>query len=603
MRFLTSLILVALPLAGSWPRVLESAGLTPDAAELVTGGSEQARRLGFRDTGARVTVRSVVDSIDPSLEIVWQTPVETPVFAAPPGVTVFTRERWTGAPLAAGWRLGERVLFWTAVDPGERGYERFPYIPQALAELGLRARVESRSLWAFLDSSYRLRADPEYLAARWRRGGIAALHIAAWHYWEPDPQRDLWLKKLIDACHRHAITTYAWIELPHVSEQFWRDHPEWREQTATGQDAHLDWRKLMNLTDPACSAAVERGLLELAARFDWDGVNLGELYFESLEGYRNPARFTPFHAQVRDEFRKLHGFDPAELYDAKSPRRHNIDAAPMRLFLEYRAKLAARLQREWMDRLQSLKTGKPWLDLVLTHVDDRFDSTMRDKLGADAAGLLPVANAHGATFLVEDPATVWHLGPERYTEMARRYAAIAPPGARLGVDLNIVERYQDVYPTKQQTGSELLQLVHSAAAAFPRVALYFENSIAGVDWPLLPGAAAAARVESLADGGVRVSAAQSVSLRWAGCAQVNGTPWPVRSGDFILLPAGGGEVQRCDDPTAPALRDFNGLLHGAEMRNGRLTIRYSSQTRAIAVLPGGAARMLPPGENQTAELP
>lgn len=603
MRFLTSLILVALPLAGSWPRLLESAGLAPGEVEVVTGASEQALRLGFRDTGARVMVRSVVDSIDPSLEIVWQTAVETPVFAMPPGATVFTRERWTGAPLAAGWRAGGRVLFWTAVGLGERGYERFPYIPQALAELGLHARAESRNLWAFFDSSYRLRADPDYLAARWRRGGIAALHIAAWHYWEPDAQRDLWLRKLIEACHRHAITTYAWIELPHVSEQFWRDHPEWREQTAAGQDAQLDWRKLMNLTDPACSAAVDRGLAALAQRFDWDGINLGELYFESLEGYQNPARFTPFHAQVRAGFRALHGFDPAELYDEASKRYHARDAAPMRLFLDFRAKLAASLQNDWLASLQALKSSKPWLDLVLTHVDDRFDATMRDKLGADAASLLPAATAHGATFLIEDPATVWHLGPERYPEMARRYVAIAPPGARLAVDLNIVERYQDVYPTKQQTGAELLQLVHSAAGSFPRVALYFENSIASVDWPMLAGAAAAARVNPLTGTTVHVSADQPVALRWDGCARVNGANWPVHSGGFLLLPAGGGDVEGCDDPTPPALLDFNGVLLGAEVRNGRLTIRYSSQARAIAVLPGGTERMLPPGENQTVELP
>ena len=605
MRFRSSWTVLVLvwPLAASWPVVLESAGLAPGAVEIVTGSSEQALRFGFRDTGKRVAVRSVVDSIDPSLEIVWQTAVETPVFAMPAGVTVFTRERWSGAPLAAGWRTGERVHFWTAVDLGERGYERFPYIPQALAELGLRARVESRNLWVFFDSSYRLRADPEYLAARWRRGGVAALHIAAWHYWEPDPQRDSWLKRLIAACHRHAITTYAWVELPHVSEQFWREHPEWREQTAAGQDAQLDWRKLMNLADPACSAAVERGLRGLAERFDWDGVNLGELYFESLEGYQNPARFTPFHTRVRWEFRELHGFDPAELYDEKSKRHHSRNAASMRLFLDYRAKLAARLQREWMGRLQALKTHKPWLDLVLTHVDDRFDSTMRDKLGADAASLLPVAGAHGATFLVEDPATVWHLGPERYPEMAKRYAAIAPAGARLAVDLNVVERYQDVYPTKQQTGAELLQLVHSAAGAFARVALYFENSIAGVDWPMLAGAAAAARVEPMERGGVRVEAAQSVALRWAGCARVNGREWPVGSGGFLLLPAGGGDVESCESGAGPALLDFNGVLHGAEVRDGRVTIRYSSQARAIAVLAGGGERMLPPGENVTVELP
>ena len=107
---------------------------------------------------------------------------------------------------------------------------------------------------------------------------------------------------MIDACHRKGIQVYAWLELPHVSERFWDEHPEWREKTALLQDAQLDWRKLMNLTNRAAFAGRSRrhGLID---RFDWDGVNLAELYFESLEGHENPARFTPMNDDVRAEFR------------------------------------------------------------------------------------------------------------------------------------------------------------------------------------------------------------------------------------------------------------------------------------------------------------
>jgi Ca2+-binding RTX toxin-like protein len=68
--------------------------------------------------------------------------------------------------------------------------------------------------------------------------GIGALHVAAWHYWERDPENDAYLRRLIEACHRHAILVYAWFELPHVSEKFWDLHPEWREKTGVLQDAH-----------------------------------------------------------------------------------------------------------------------------------------------------------------------------------------------------------------------------------------------------------------------------------------------------------------------------------------------------------------------------
>ena len=116
----------------------------------------------------------------------------------------------------------------------------------------------------------------------------------------------------------------------------------------------------------------------------------------------------------------------------------------------------------------------------------------------------PLLDTRSFTFLIEDPATVWHLGPERYPAIAERYRALTPHTDKLAIDLNIVERYQNVYPTKQQTGIELFQLVHRAAASFPRVALYFENSLLPPDLQLLPSAAAAVialRAHGPEDGG------------------------------------------------------------------------------------------------------
>jgi len=578
-----------------WPRVLEAAGLDAADAVHVEGASAEAARYGFRAGTEQVTVRSVSDTFQPKLQIVWEEAQRVARFDVPARATVFTRERWSGAPLAAGFRDGAKVVFWTATPLGNRGYERYPYVPQALVELGLKPRAESRALWAFFDSSYRLRADPDYLAARWRRGGLGALHIAAWHYWEPDRARDAWLEKLIAACHRHAILTYAWVELPHVSEAFWRDHPQWRERTATGQDAQLDWRRLMNLTDPHCAAAVARGLEHLMARFDWDGLNLGELYFESLEGYQNPARFTPFNEDVRREFKARQGVDPVDFYNPASPSHHLRDAAPMRRFLEYRAELAHRLQQQWLAEIERIRSAKPHLDLVLTHVDDRFDITMRDKLGADAARLLPDAAAHRATFLVEDPATMWHLGAERYAELSHRYARIAPSGAALAADINIVERYQDVYPTRQQTGSELFALVHAASRAFPRVALYFENSILEPDWPLLASAASRARVSREDGGALTVDSPESVAIAWTGCAQVDGAPWRAASAGRLLLTAGKHRVEPCATEQTPLLDDFNGELRGVALAGGRLRIDYESRARAVAILHGGRVVVLPPG--------
>src|SRR6185437_9176372 len=125
-------------------------------------------------------------------------------------------------------------------------------------------------------------------------------------------------------------------------------------------------------------------------------------------------------------------------------------------------------------------------------------------------------------FLIEDPATIWNLGPQRYPQIAARYAPLTPAEDKLAIDINIVERYQDVYPTKQQTGAELFELVHTASDSFPRVALYFEASIARYDLPLLASAAAAVDRAERVNGKLVVESRRGVGVPWSGPALVDG---------------------------------------------------------------------------------
>lgn len=585
--------------AGAWPVILTSAGFTPGApgitvirqgeaapagqwlpaverggVVILEGDSELGRAVGIEATAERVAVRQIRDARAPKLPIIWQKEVNIAAFTLPPEAKVFARERWRGAPVLAGLRRGEGAILWLATPPGEQGYERYPYLIQALADLGAEPPLAARSLWAFFDTAYRLRVDVEYFADRWRQSGIAALHVAAWQHFEPDPQRDEFLRGLIAACHRRAILVYAWFELPHVSEKFWDDYPQCREKTALGQDAHLDWRKLVNLADPSCAQAVRAGVRSLLDRFDWDGANLAELYFESLEGPGNLARFTPFHPYVGSQFEKLHQVSMAAALR---------DPGGLRKLLDFRSQLAYRLQREWLEELAAVRRQRRDFEIVLTQIDDRMDPSMRDALGVDSSRLLSLMEETDFTFLVEDPATIWHLGPQRYPQMWEKYRALARRPERLAVDINIVERYQDVYPTKQQTGTELFQLVHMAAGAFPRVALYFEASILPQDARFLP--AAAARVRRLEKVGDRlvVESDRPVGVRWDGPAVVNGRQWPATDGKTVWLPAGPHVIESSGAFPPLRLTDFNGTLRTVSATGEGIEFSYESDSRAIAV--------------------
>jgi hypothetical protein len=570
--------------------VVGAANAFPEAATLAqqriviiegTGGASAA--FGIVAKAETVNVRQLEDIHAPNMQILWEKPSDVSRVELSPDFKIFAREKWTGAPLLAGKRTGHGAVLWLATDPGATGIERFPYLLQALHDLGWSPSAESLNLWAFFDSAYRVRADPDYLARWWRRAGISVLHAAAWHNVEPNAARDEYLARVIAACHRNAISVYAWLELPHVSEAFWDAHPEWREKTAAGQDAQLDWRKLMNLGNPACRQAVADLVRQLLARFDWDGVNLAELYFESLEGASNPARFTPMNDNVRAEFKQSNGFDPKLLFEVGSAYAAAAHPDALRKFLDYRAALATRMQQQWLDLVSQIRTQKPYLDSVVTHIDDRFDTGIRDELGADVARTLPLITAHRATLLVEDPAPLWALGPERYTRIADKYRELTTEHDRLAIDVNVVERYQDVYPTKKQTGVELFELLHQSAVSFGQVALYFENSLEKQDLPLVPAAAANARVTECGPDEVEVDTPRTTRIPWSGPLAIDGKSWPVADSQFALVPAGKHRLSPAFDKPPLTIRDFNGEIRSVVVSKGRVDISYQSRTRAIAI--------------------
>jgi hypothetical protein len=272
------------------------------------------------------------------------------------------------------------------------------------------------------------------------------------------------------------------------------------------------------------------------------------------------------------------------------------DEASRRAFLDFRAELARKMQEEWLAQLEAARREKPHLDLVLTHVDDRFDSGMRDAIGADAARVLPLLDTHTFTFLIEDPATVWHLGPQRYQTIAERYRALTPHRDKLAIDVNIVDRYQNVYPTKQQTGTELFQIVHHAAANFQRVALYFESSLLPPDLKLLPSASAAVtRIERMGPKTV-VDSVYGFGLPWKGPAMVDGQPWPAADDDTVWLPAGAHSIEPAPGPKgAPPgarLLRLNADLKAARAVSATsIEFSYQTSARALAILDRAPRRL------------
>jgi hypothetical protein len=153
---------------GGWPKILEAVGVTRSATGVgsvfvvrgssplnakqwydrmdrgailvLEGDTPLARDFGFVPTDKQVVVRGVQDLRAPDFEIVWERPLALPIYTMPAAAKTLVRERWDRAPLVAAMKRGKGGVLWLAVTPGKEGHERFPYLIQALAEVGSRRR-------------------------------------------------------------------------------------------------------------------------------------------------------------------------------------------------------------------------------------------------------------------------------------------------------------------------------------------------------------------------------------------------------------------------------------------------------------------------------
>lgn len=601
--------------------------LTRQGMILVTDGqSPLAAGLGIHfDNGPAEQVSGEQNQLFPTVAITWEQPVSMKRFALPAGATIHDTTRPGDTPLFGSFPVGKGRCFFLGVelDPftGD-GYTRFPYFLHVLLnQSNLQLPFRSPRLEALFDYGFRTDVDLDYFARKWRQLGISALHVGAWHFY--DRGRDDYLRDLIGACHRNGILVYAWLELPEVSHSFWVKHPEWREKNGLLRDAPALWRENMNLLDQDCFREVVAGVLKLIQDFDWDGVNLCELYYEGPDGPHKPYEFTPMNDLVREDFRRQTGFDPAAFFQ---PGPGNWENNPLwKRFVDYRASLILRLHDQVLGTFESIKAGKPYLDYLVTEIDNFYQPEMKEASGVDMEGLIRLMPKYNFGLVVEDPNRIWHLGPSRYQGIGKIYSGKIADSSRLGIDLNIVSRPTVAYPTAQQTGVEVLQIFHYAAANFHRAVLYVENSVFAQDFPLITRAMANPQKTEVQDGRLTVSAAESllVNIGDTPMVAVDGHPSPFVYSGEVFIPPGHHEIRPSGSPANLSklrVNRLNAKLDSGELTPEGLRFTYSSGTRAIAVLNakpnsiavdarpypasmlekgyGEYALMLPPGSHQ-----
>jgi len=563
---------------------------------LVTDGeSPLSQALGIQ-LGPPEPVDVLQDHLFVNQDTRWPDKPSVPWISQPSGdaMDVYYSDRDSGHPLviSRSQREGRYLYFAPLFDSltGE-GYGRFPNLPQILIdELRVTPLMRRQGADVYFEPGYRANISIEVLAKMWRRFGIRAVHVGAWHSRDKVPYD---YPRLVKVAHQNGILVYAWFEWPHVDAWFWEHHPAWREKTAFLSDAHVDWRYLMNLSDPHCMKAVLEDMRSFMMRYDWDGIDVGELTFESLEGPGNPAVFTPFNDQVRHEFQALEHFDPVDLFKKTSPFFWEDDDAGLQAFYRYRRDLNGRLLNTLLHEIMKLKTReKRHWEVIVTMLDALQHPELSDYLGIDVPKTVSLVNEYDATLQAEDPSQDWLKPPSRYDALGEKYRAL-PLKSPFLIDINVLSVHpsnQRGFATALPTGMEVVQLWQHAAAQAPRVTFYAESTVSEHDWEVMPYAMASkASVHRDGDNWI-IDTPNTIRLetgRDTRRYRLDGNPWFCADKGEVIIPQGQhslsfSRVQSSWFDTSQLdtyLMSITGELLGSQRVRRGLEIEYRSAGR------------------------
>jgi hypothetical protein len=355
----------------------------------------------------------------------------------------------------------------------------------------------------------------------------------------------------------------------------------------------------MAMTDPACLRAMAEEYRRLLQAYEWDGVNLAEVYFDAGRGFLDPRVFTPLHPSARLEFRRRTGHDLAGIFDPASSSYWKAHPEVARAVVDYRVGALRRVYETLLPVMSAAGQEREGFEVIVTAMDALGSPELREYYGVDMGQILALQKRFRFTLNVEDPEHLWSTDPQRYLAIGRRYEELLRGRDRLMLDLNIlVFRKPEVttpFPTLIQTGTESFHLVNAAASGAPRMVIYSESSVNPQDLLLFPYALAGAVQYRREGEAYRVSAPHSFVLKLPPEIrelQVDGTAvTPVRE-NLFLIPAGDHEIRVVAAPARAfsaheletRVLSFTGNILSLSYGLRSVSVTYESGTRALLSL-------------------
>jgi uncharacterized protein YdaL len=504
-----------------------------------------AEEFGIKFASTQIRVRRVRDKLFPEEEITWRYAELVNKFDTDNLDKIFCADEATESPMVIGKHYGKgKILFINSrFDPySQQGYSNYPYfIEYILRYFQLRPIVRREQLEVFFDPGYRHLYSVENLIRSWVANGVRVIHVSGWHEY---PKYTYDYERLIRLAHANGILVYAWLEPPQVSQMFWVKHPEWREKNIFGEDVRPAWRYPVALTDTLCVQEVAKQYCSFLDSYDWDGVDLAELYFESGRGFEEPKLFTPAHPSAKLDLKRKFGIDLKAAFDSLSPSYWKTDKTVKESIVNYRVQKLKSVYEIFLNAFDTIAKTKPGFQIIVTALDNFGSPELREQFGIDMHSILDLQKRIGFTLQVEDPQSKWSSDPRRYIDIGKQYSQLVDT-PRLMLDLNILNfRSKNAiipFPTLIQTGTESFHLIRAASLGAPRLTIYSESSVNPQDLSMFSYALASQIHYRITESGMMINAPSSFVLRLPKEITeiiIDGMPLPPFRDNRYVVPAG-----------------------------------------------------------------
>ncbi len=556
-----------------------------------------ATDLGIRFSETRLKVQRIREKYFPEEKITWRNSELVPKFESDDVEEVFAVDEATEALLVIGkkYGAGRFIFIGSRFDPySENGYSLYPYMLEYIRKYFKIGPVVRRDqLEMYFEPGLRPTTSIETLVRQWVDHGIRVVHVAGWHEY---PKYTYDYARLINLAHRNGILVYAWLEPPQVSQKFWNAHPQWREKNYKNEDVRPSWRYPVALTEKACVDTMAEMYTRLLQQFDWDGVNLAELYFEAAKGFEDPKYFTPMHPSAQREVKKKYGIDLKSIFDPFSVFYWKTNPSVRKAIVDYRVDVIAGVYEILLKRFKIIEASKPGFQIMVTSMDTYGSPELREYIADDMSRIIELQKKYGFLLQVEDPESKWSDDPMRYVQIGRRYAELLGSRDKLLLDLNILTfRKPELvtpFPTLIQTGTESFELVRAASLGALRSTIYAEGSVNPQDMIFLPYALASEVTYIHTADGYIVSSPYSFTLKLPEehtAIKLNGVPVSSFRENMFLIPAGTNTISTNVDETTSfsthslqtRIMSINGNLLSVSYGMRTLTFQYEGDTRVL----------------------